>query len=485
MELSNTFAELPGAFYERIRPTGVEQPRLLLFNEDLARELGFDDELAQDQQALARCFSGNELLPGSEPLAMAYAGHQFGHFVPSLGDGRAHLLGELVDRQGRRRDLQLKGSGRTSFSRGGDGRCALGPAIREFVMSEAMHALGVPTTRCLAVVTTGEQVYREEPLPGAVVARVAASHLRVGTFEYFAARRNLDALRTLCDFAVARHDPDLAAAPDEERPVALLERVMERQIRLVVEWMRVGFIHGVMNTDNTAISGETIDYGPCAMISAYDPRTVFSSIDMHGRYAFGNQPGIAAWNLARLALCLLPLVDSGRQAAAQRLDELLGSYEARFEAAWLAMMGRKIGLPDMCPGDGQLVTSLLERMEQRGLDYTQTFGLLTRAAGSEQAAREQEPDLGSWVHAWRTRLADQASSPEQAQALMRQHNPLVIPRNHHVEAVIARCSGTLEAAPAEHLLGVLRSPYEELPTTAQYQDPPADGDRNYKTFCGT
>lgn len=482
MRLSNTYAELPAAFYQRIRPSTVQDPGLLLFNGDLARDLGFDDELTRDGEALARCLSGNELLPGSEPVALAYAGHQFGNFVPSLGDGRAHLLGELVDREGRRRDLQLKGSGRTSFSRGGDGRCALGPAIREFVMSEAMHALGVPTTRCLAVVTTGEQVFREEPLPGAVVARVAASHLRVGTFEYFVVRRDHASLRTLCDYAVARHDPDLAAAPDDERPVAFLERVMERQIELVVQWMRVGFIHGVMNTDNTAISGETIDYGPCAMMSGYDPRTVFSSIDHGGRYAFGNQPGIAAWNLSRLAACLVPLVGADKRVAVERLDAVLGTYEARFEAAWQGMMGRKIGLPEAGPDDGELISSLLVRMEQKGLDYTVTFARLERAAAADEAAQELEPDLGSWIDTWRWRLGDKT---DEAQALMRRHNPLVIPRNHHVEAVIARCTETGDAAPAEALLEAFRSPYEALSTTARYQDPPADGDRHYQTFCGT
>ncbi len=485
MKLSNSYADLPDAFHERIRPATVREPRLLLFDEDLARDLGLDEALIQDRQALARCLAGNELLPGSEPVAMAYAGHQFGNFVPRLGDGRAHLLGELTDREGRSRDLQLKGSGRTSWSRGGDGRCALGPAVREFVMSAAMHALGVPTTRCLAVVTTGEQVYREEPLPGAVVTRVAASHLRVGSFEYFAARRDRASLRTLCDYAIARHDPDLADLPEAERPVALLDRVMDRQISLVVQWMRVGFIHGVMNTDNTAISGETIDYGPCAMMSVYDPGTVFSSIDHAGRYAFGNQPGIAAWNLSRLAMCLVPLLGTDERAAVQRLDELLGSFGERFEAAWLEMMGRKLGLSAPGPDHGPLVASLLDCLQQQRLDYTLLFARLAAAATSEPAARELEPDLGDWVHDWRRHLAEQDASLDEARALMKQHNPLVIPRNHHVEQVIARCTETLEAAPAERLLEALRSPYEELAATAQFQDPPADGDREYQTFCGT
>ena len=324
MRFDNSYAALPKQFYQRIVPSPVPKPRLFLFNAALARELGLDDELARDRDALARVFGGNELLPGSEPVALAYAGHQFGQFVPQLGDGRAHLLGEVLDARGRRRDLQLKGSGRTAYSRGGDGRCALGPAIREFVMSEALHALGVPTTRCLAVVTTGESVFRDHRLPGAVVTRVARSHLRVGTFEYFAARQDHDALRTLCDHAIGRHFPELADEPSaEERYLALLDRVIDRQVRLVVEWMRIGFIHGVMNTDNTAISGETIDYGPCAMMSAYDPGTVFSSIDHGGRYAFGNQPMIVAWNLSRLAHCLVPLVADEADDAVDRLNPKL------------------------------------------------------------------------------------------------------------------------------------------------------------------
>jgi protein adenylyltransferase len=491
MELSQSYAKLPETFYERIPPSPVREPRLVLFNAALARDLQLSDELVQDRAALAQYFSGNELLAGSEPIATAYAGHQFGHFVPQLGDGRAHLLGEVIDRAGRRREIQLKGSGRTSYSRGGDGRCALGPALREFIMSEALHALGVPTTRCLAVVTSGEPVLRETPQPGAVVTRVASSHLRVGTFQFFAARRDLGALQALSDFAIERHYPELVQehAAAAERYLGLLDRVIARQIQLVVEWMRIGFIHGVMNTDNTAISGETIDYGPCAMMSRYDPQTVFSSIDHQGRYAFANQPVIAAWNLTRLAECLLPLVAADEQTATDRLGALLGAFPARFEAAYLQMMGRKLGLSNPQPGDLPLVTSLLEQLEARGLDYTVTFQRLGRSLTADASAHKLEGalegDLGDWFGRWQRRLADQDAAATEVQASMARHNPVVIPRNHHVEAVLRACEETGEAAAAEDFLEVLRSPYQELPRTARFQDPPADGDRGYQTFCGT
>jgi len=486
MEFSNTYAALPDPFYQRIKPDPVRDPRLFLFSPDLARELRLDEELARDRDALARSFSGNELLPGSEPLALAYAGHQFGHFVPQLGDGRAHLLGEVLDRDGRRRDLQLKGSGRTAFSRGGDGRCALGPAIREFVMSEAMHALGVPTTRCLAVVTTGEPVFREGALPGAVVTRVAASHIRVGTFQYFAARQDHQALGTLCEYTIERHFPELAAEPQAQaRYLALLERVIGRQVRLVVEWMRIGFIHGVMNTDNTALSGQTIDYGPCAMMSRYDPRTVFSSIDHGGRYAYGNQPMIATWNLSRLAECLAPLIAPERQEAVEALQPMLDGIQEQFEAVWLDMMRGKLGLSGQQPDDVELIGSLLQRMQRRGLDYTVQFQRLGRSLSCEASRAELERDLEDWYGRWRQRLDNQTTSLEESAESMGRHNPVVIPRNHHVEAVIAACTESLNPAPAEDLLEVLRSPYSETPLSKAFQDPPADGDEAYQTFCGT
>lgn len=484
VKLSNTYKSLGDNFSQAIVPVPVASPRLLLWNQALAEQILFDESLTADTSALAQMFSGNRLLPNSEPVAMAYAGHQFGQFVPQLGDGRAHLLGELIDRDGRRLDIQLKGSGPTGFSRGGDGRCALGPALREFIMSEAMAALGVPTTRALAVVATGETVYRQSPAQGAVVTRVAASHLRVGTFQYFAARGDREALQTLADYTIERHYPQLVqtsefSQAEGERYLALLDNVIERQIQLVVHWMRVGFIHGVMNTDNTALSGETIDYGPCAMLSHYDPRTVYSSIDVQGRYAFGSQPAIAQWNMARFAECLLDLVDSDQQRAVERLTPLINEFPQRYQRAFNKMMAGKLGLATLQQGDEQLITELLELLERQRLDYTVTFHRLTEGDG------QLRDTLADWYPRWQQRLATQASTAAQVQTLMRSHNPVVIPRNHHVEAVLRACEQTGEATAAEDFLRVLRSPYRELPETAHYQDPPADGDLSYQTFCGT
>ena len=329
MNFSNSYASLDEIFYERTRPIPVKNPQLFLWNSDLAEQLMIPNDLKRDPVALAQAFSGNSSMPGSDPVATVYAGHQFGSFVYQLGDGRAHLLGEVLDQSGQRWDIQLKGSGRTSFSRGGDGRCALGPAVREFIMSEAMNALGVPTTRCLAVVTTGEPVFRETPLPGAVVTRVASSHLRIGTFQFFAARGDHQALKILCNYTINRHYPELQK--EGQNPyVSLIDKVIEKQIQLVVEWMRVGFIHGVMNTDNTSLSGETIDYGPCAMMGIYDPKTVYSSIDMMGRYAFGNQPDILHWNLARFAECLLPLINADENKAVEQVRPLIATFSRPF-----------------------------------------------------------------------------------------------------------------------------------------------------------
>lgn len=484
MNFSNSYARLDEIFYERIRPTPVKEPQMFLWNPDLAERLRIQDELKYDSAGLAQVFSGNRVLPGSDPIATAYAGHQFGSFVPQLGDGRAHLLGELIDQSGQRWDLQLKGSGRTSFSRGGDGRCALGPAVREFVMSEAMHALGVPTTRCLAVVRTGEPVFRETPLPGAVVTRVASSHLRIGTFQYFAARGDHRALKTICHYTIERHYPELR----EEGPAqyaALIGKVIERQVRLVVEWMRVGFIHGVMNTDNTALSGETLDYGPCAMMGIYDPQTVYSSIDTMGRYAFGNQPGILQWNIARFAESLLPLIDADRNKAVDQAGTEVAGFADRFEKEFMKMMGNKLGLTSIQPEDRKLTASILDRLRDRRLDYTVTFDLLTQSLTSEAAASQMEIELGECFELWQKRLGEQHAASRNLQELMRRNNPLVIPRNHHVEAVIQECVQSGKAAPAEKFLQVIRSPYKALPQTSAYQDPPIDGDRDYQTFCGT
>jgi len=484
MNFSNSYASLDEVFYERTRPTPVQNPQLFLWNSGLAEQLMIPNELKHNSVALAQAFSGNSTIPGSEPVATAYAGHQFGNFVYQLGDGRAHLLGEVLDQFGQRWDIQLKGSGRTSYSRGGDGRCALGPAVREFIMSEAMKALGVPTTRCLAVVTTGETVFRETPLPGAVVTRVASSHLRIGTFQYFAARDDHQALKILCNYTINRHYPELQK--EGHNPyVSLINKVIEKQIQLVVEWMRIGFIHGVMNTDNTSLSGETIDYGPCAMMGIYDPKTVYSSIDTMGRYAFGNQPEILHWNLARFAECLLPLINADTNKAIDQVGPFIAEYPDRFEKEYMKMMGKKLGLTFFKQEDQKLIVSVLNRLKDQSLDYTVTFDLLTKSLMSEAAASQMKNELGECFDLWQKRLREQHAVPQKIQELMRQHNPVVIPRNHHVEEVIKACEQTGKATLAEKFLQVLRSPYEERAQTSGYQDPPSDGDKDYQTFCGT
>ena len=484
MRFSNSYVGLGEVFYERIRPTPVRDPQLFLWNSSLAEQLMIPDELKNDSVALAQAFSGNHILPGSEPIATVYAGHQFGSFVPQLGDGRAHLLGEVLDQFGQRWDIQLKGSGRTSFSRGGDGRCPLGPAVRELIMSEAMNALGVATTRSLAVVTTGEPVFRETSLPGAVVTRVAASHIRIGTFQFFAAQGDLPSLDTLCSYAIERHYPELRTE-GENQYVLFIDKVIERQIHLVVDWMRVGFIHGVMNTDNTTISGETIDYGPCAMMGIYDPETVYSSIDTMGRYAFGNQPGILHWNIIRFAECLLPLINADRDKAVGQVEPVIAAFSDRFEKEYIKMMGKKLGFISFKQEDRKLIDSVLERLKDRRLDYTVTFDLLTQSLTSEAAASQMNNELGEWFDLWQKRLSGQHRASEEVQELMRQHNPVVIPRNHHVEEVLQACVETGKATSAETFLQVLRSPYEALAQTSGYQDPPSDGDKGYQTFCGT
>lgn len=485
MHFSNSYASLDELFYERTQPVPVQSPRLFLWNSSLAKDLMIPDELEGDPTALAEIFSGNRILPGSEPIATAYAGHQFGNFVPQLGDGRAHLLGEVVDQSGHRVDIQLKGSGRTSFSRGGDGRCALGPAVREYIMSEAMFALGVPTTRSLAVVTTGESVIRENRLSGAVLTRVASSFIRIGTFQYFAARGNHQALKTLFNYTLDRHYPELQQEKDAAQCITLFKQVMEKQIQLVVAWMRVGFIHGVMNTDNVALSGETIDYGPCAMMGVFDPATVYSSIDIAGRYAFGNQPAITQWNLTRFAECLLPLIDDDPKKASDQLSPILAGFPEHFETAYMTMMAKKLGLQTFQPEDKNLIMSLLKRLEEKKLDYTITFDLLTQSVTSETASSRIDHELGAWSELWKKRVRNQQDTLQDIQTSMRRENPVVIPRNHHLEEVLQKCEKNQEAGSAEAFLQVLRSPYKELAQTSKYQDPPSDGDKEYQTFCGT
>ncbi|WP_405235016.1 protein adenylyltransferase SelO [Lentisalinibacter orientalis] len=479
IRLENSYARLPGHFYALVEPAPVPAPVLLAWNGPLAAELGLE-ELGGDEERLARLFGGNELPPGAEPIALAYAGHQFGRFVPQLGDGRAVLLGERVDISGRRRDIQLKGSGRTPFSRMGDGKSSLGPVIREYLVSEAMHTLGVPTTRALAAVATGERVFREEALPGGVFTRVAASHVRVGTFEYFAARGDADAVRTLADYAIDRHYPKVR---EEEEPLRAFYRgVVEAQARLVAHWMALGFIHGVMNTDNTAVSGETLDYGPCAFMDEFHYDKVFSSIDHYGRYAYGQQASIAQWNLARLADCLL---SAGGDKAA--LEEELGRFPGLFEEEWLGRMARKLGLTTAGPDDADpsadliadLVGDWLAHLQREGLDYTLSFRELAARAGASD-----EPRFGEFELRWRERLARQPGTADEVRASMEAENPLYIPRNHQVErAIRAAIGGDLSVF--HELRGVLERPFEEQPGRSGYAEPPAPEERVVRTFCGT
>lgn len=483
----HTYAALPPRFYASVKPTAVADPQLVIFNRPLTEELGLGPDVIEPHAAAM--FSGNELAEDSTPIAMAYAGHQFGHFVPQLGDGRAILLGELKGREGVLRDVQLKGSGRTPFSRSGDGRAALGPMLREYLISEAMHALGIPTTRSLAVVTTGEQVFRDGVLPGAVLTRVAASHVRVGTFQYFAVRGDQEAVQALLDYVIARHYPE---ARDADVPaLAVLKAVSERQATLIADWMRVGFIHGVMNTDNMALSGETIDYGPCAFMDKYDPMTVFSSIDHGGRYAYANQPGIAQWNVARLAETLLPLIDSDSDKAVDLASELVGGFIERFDAHCLERMRRKIGLISAEAGDADLIKRLFGAMQSAQADFTLTFRRISRVAGrsGEQAPlREllaETSEMDNWLRDWNLRLTRDPQSVGERAATMRLANPEFIPRNHRVEAALQAASSGGDLEPFRQLLEILQRPYEHQPEVAEYGLPPEPSDRVFRTFCGT
>ncbi|WP_029001146.1 protein adenylyltransferase SelO [Azohydromonas australica] len=496
----NTYArDLPG-FYVPWKPATVTAPRLLFLNRELAGELGLD-AAALDSEEGAALFAGNQVPEGAEPLAQAYAGHQFGGFSPQLGDGRALLLGEVIDHNGRRRDIAFKGSGRTPFSRGGDGKAAIGPMLREVLVGEGVHALGIPTTRALAVAATGDSVFRERVLPGAVLTRVALSHLRVGTFQFFAARGDLDKLRQLADYAITRHDPDLAGTPD--RYLALLRRVAERQAALVARWMNVGFIHGVMNTDNMTISGETIDYGPCAFMEAYDPAAVFSSIDHHGRYAYSNQPLIARWNLARLGETLLPLIaaDESEPATAEAVKQataVIDDFPAVYAAALLQGQRAKLGLQRAEAGedeaDSALAEDLLHLMHGLSVDFTLAWRRLADAAeGNEAPLRAlfgQARKLDDWLTRWRERCAAEDAGADEAGAQraqrMRRVNPIVIPRNHLVEEALAAASDHADLGPLNRMLEALRNPFEETAENARHAEPaPTEVTAGYRTFCGT
>ena len=488
LNFSNSYSLLGDAFYQRVLPSTASKPKLLLWNGALADSLKIGQPLRNDAGLQAQIFSGNQLPDGSDAMALAYSGHQFGQLNPQLGDGRAHLLGEVLNKDNHRVDIQLKGSGRTPYSRGGDGRCALGPAIREYIMSEAMYFLRVPTSRCLAVVTTGDQVLREGPKPGAVVTRVAASHIRVGTFVYFAIRNDLDSLKTLLDHSIVRHFPQLNSATDADsnnKTLQFLQAVTAKQIELVVEWMRIGFIHGVMNTDNVAISGETIDYGPCAMMGSYHPNTVYSSIDTQGRYAFGNQPNIVLWNMTRLAEALLALIAPDQKDAIALAEGVLELYSTQFEQAYTAMLAKKLGFIKLPQSDSGFMLELLKTLQSQQLDYTQTFVQLSQSLDDEALATRLSSQLGDAYSQWRSHLDQAEQNLDAAQALMRANNPLVIPRNHHIERVLANCEESGHSYAVDDILAVLRSPYDEIDNTRQYQDLPLDGDSNYRTFCGT
>jgi serine/tyrosine/threonine adenylyltransferase len=487
----NTYARLPEHFYARLDPTPVAAPRLVKVNGELARKLGLDPDALANARGV-EILAGNCVTEGAEPLAMAYAGHQFGYFVAQLGDGRANLLGEVVGCDGLRYDIQLKGSGPTPFSRRGDGRAALGPVLREYIVSEAMAALGVPTTRALAAVTTGERVMRETALPGAVLTRVAASHLRVGTFQYFAARHDTEGTRRLADYAITRHYPKAKQAKQPYR--ALLDGVIARQAHLVAQWMLLGFIHGVMNTDNASIAGETIDYGPCAFMEAYDPATVFSSIDAQGRYSYGNQPYAAHWNLTRLAETLLPILEqeTGTEGAAlASAKEALAAFEPQFEAARTAGLRRKLGFFTEREGDAALAENLLERMAANRADFTLTFRrLCDAAAGPERDAgvRALFADQGaydSWAVVWRQRLEEEAVSAEARGSAMRMASPAFIPRNHLVEAALEAAMWRQNFQPFEQLLDVVSRPYEDRPELEQYATKARPEESVSRTFCGT
>ena len=483
----NSYARLPGAFFARILPAQVAGPRLIKLNTALARQLGLDpDALATPEGA--EMLSGQTIPEGAAPIAMAYAGHQFGNFVPQLGDGRAILLGEVVGSDGVRRDIQLKGSGPTPFSRRGDGRAALGPVLREYMVSEAMAALGIPTTRALAAAATGEDVFRDKVLPGAVLTRVARSHIRIGTFQFFAARGDGENLRRLADYAIARHYPEAAEAASPYR--AFLEGVVARQAELVAQWLLVGFIHGVMNTDNMSISGETIDYGPCAFMDVYDPETVFSSIDESGRYAYGRQPGIARWNLCRLAECLLPLLADAEDAALAEANAAIETFAARFNDAYRGGLRRKLGLFEEQDGDTALGQDLLERMAANQVDFSTGFRRLCDAAASPEAdaamrALFVDPAAyDEWAVGWRERLAREPMDGAARRAAMQRVNPAFIPRNHRIEAAIEQAMAG-DFTGFETLLTVLAKPYDDQPDYAAYADPPPSGGGIYRTFCGT
>ena len=477
-KFDNTYSRLSKSFREFIKPTPVHNPEIVIFNHQLASDLNLDFSKFNNKE-LSNMFSGNDLPDGSHTLAQAYAGHQFGHFT-MLGDGRAVLLGEHLDNKKNRYDIQFKGSGRTSFSRGGDGRAALGPMLREYIISEAIHSLNIPTTRSLAVVRTGEKVVRENLLQGAILTRVASSHLRVGTFQYIAATKNIENLNTLVDYTINRHYPEIKQS--KSKALDLLNLVMEKQCQLVINWMRVGFVHGVMNTDNMTISGETIDYGPCAFMDHYDPKTVFSSIDKFGRYAFSNQPPITKWNLARFAECLIPLIEKNEDTAIKLASDIIDNFQNIYEDKWLNMMRAKLGLFGIDKNDKTLINDLLNWMEKNKIDYTNTFCHLMGIETDNICY--QNNDFVKWFNLWKTRSKQNNSDVKKQLVLMKKNNPIVIPRNHKVEEALAEADqGNFEKINKLNI--ILNKPYSSQENIKDYQIPSKISNEKYKTFCGT
>ncbi|WP_227938249.1 protein adenylyltransferase SelO [Alkalihalobacillus deserti] len=478
--LDNSYAGLPKSFFTSLNLTPVRSPKMIILNDSLATSLGLNVQALQSENGLA-VLAGNRIPEGAFPLAQAYAGHQFGHFT-MLGDGRALLLGEQITPKVERFDIQLKGSGRTPYSRGGDGRAALGPMLREYIISEAMHALGIATTRSLAVVTTGEAVIRETDLPGAIMTRVASSHIRVGTFQYASKWGTAQDLKALADYTLQRHFPDVDA--EENRYLSLLQDVIKRQAVLIAKWQLVGFIHGVMNTDNMAISGETIDYGPCAFMDVYDPETVFSSIDRQGRYAYGNQPYIAGWNLARFAETLLPLLHDDQELAVKMAEDAISDFSELYQSNWFRGMREKLGIFNEEQQDESLIEDLLSMMKKYRADYTNTFRALTFNM-REDAVMFETPEFAQWHELWQARLGRQQESESSSHQLMKRSNPALIPRNHRVEAALEAAVKQEDYSVMERLLDVLSSPYAHSPEQAEYSKLPAQSTRPYRTFCGT
>jgi uncharacterized protein YdiU (UPF0061 family) len=473
----NTYSKLSETFREEIKPTPVHDPNLIILNEKLAEDLELDFSKINDKD-LAKLFSGNDLPKNTNTIAQAYAGHQFGHFT-MLGDGRAVLLGEHLVNNTKRFDIQFKGSGRTSFSRTGDGRAVLGPMLREYIVSEAIHALNIPTTRSLAVVSTGEKVVRENLLPGAILTRVASSHIRVGTFQYIAAKQNINDLTTLVNYTVERHYPEIQSS--KNKALDLLNLVMEKQCQLVINWMRVGFIHGVMNTDNMTLSGETIDYGPCAFMDHYDPKTVFSSIDKFGRYSFSNQPPITKWNLARLAECLIPLIDENEDRAIKIATEIIDNFQNIYEIKWLNMMRDKLGLFGEDKNDLELINNLLNWMKINQADYTNTFCYLMNISSIKNEIYKDKNFI-DWFKIWEKRILINGGSKENSLELMKKNNPIVIPRNHKVEEALEAANNN-DLKPVNDLLSILKKPYTKQSNIKDFQVP--SNIKCYQTFCGT